>query len=220
MNCQQVTNCLDDYLDGALETAQRVRFDEHVADCTACQAVLAQARELQVALKGMSVPAMSPGFAQQAIKRAAQRQDHRRGFAAGFATAMVAGVAMMLVVGGYLPNVISPASPLTEVAITVDQPQTVNLVFNAAHAMENATLSIELPEHVEVIGFPGQRSLSWQASLQEGKNILPLPIRGLARSDGELLASIEQQGRRKAIRVHIRVDGQAPRVLMKPVSYS
>lgn len=220
MNCQQFEHCLDDYLDGVLDTAAREALERHLAECSACRGALSRARDLQAALKAVSVPAMRAGFAQQAIKRAVKRDEHRRGFAAGFATAMVAGVAMLVAVGGFLPNLMQSNQPFTEIAIAVDQPHTVNLVFDSAHAMDSATLSIVLPDHVEVVGFPGQRELIWQTSLQQGKNILPLPLKGLARSDGELLASIEQQGRKKALRVHIRVDDQAPsHVLLRAVNY-
>ena len=40
MNCEQVRNLLDEYLDGELAAAQRASVDEHLAGCAPCRAEL------------------------------------------------------------------------------------------------------------------------------------------------------------------------------------
>ena len=155
MDCQQFTIWLDDYLDDGLAPDLRAQAEAHLSDCKHCQNAITKARAVQHALRDMPAPAMPAGFAQRAIRQATRQHDHhRRGFATGFVTALVAGFALVLVVGGLLPETIQPTTPLTEVAISVDQPHTVNLVFNANHAMDDATLSIVLPDNIEVVGFP------------------------------------------------------------------
>jgi anti-sigma factor RsiW len=42
MTCRQVVELMTDYLEGALSTADRVRFEEHIAGCDGCRAYLAQ----------------------------------------------------------------------------------------------------------------------------------------------------------------------------------
>ncbi len=216
MNCTQLHNQLDDYLDGELSAEQRTHLETHVKECESCRTALSGARVIQEALRQMPAPPMRPGFASQAIKHAVnQHGHHRRGFIAGFSTALAASVVVALFVGGFLPNMErSPQTAATPpVIISMQQPQTVNLVFDVATAMENATLSIILPDNVEIVGFPGQQEIAWQTSLYAGRNILPLPLKGIMHSSSALVASIEQGGRKKSIRIPIQVsrDKAAPR---------
>ena len=43
--CQEVVEMVTDYLEGALPTADRRRFEAHLADCPHCTEYLAQIRE-------------------------------------------------------------------------------------------------------------------------------------------------------------------------------
>ncbi len=209
MNCQQTQQNIDDYLDGLLVTGQLELFDAHLKSCPACRACLFNAEQLLSELKRLPVPVMRDGFAQQALTRAAgepSKQGHRSAFAAGFGSALVAGFALMLVVVTLLPGGDPLGDGLVEVAISLEMPETVNLAFDLTQAMEGATLSIILPDNVEVVGYPGLSQLSWQADLHAGRNVLPLPLIGVALAQGELLASIEQGGKKKMIRLKINVD--------------
>lgn len=44
MNCRQVVELMTDYLEGALSSEDRARFEEHIAGCDGCRAYLAQLR--------------------------------------------------------------------------------------------------------------------------------------------------------------------------------
>jgi len=209
MKCEQLHNQLDNYLDGELPAELRNQVETHIGECESCHTAVAGAREIQEALRQIPAPPMRPGFASQAIKHAVNQQSHhRRGFIAGFSTALAASLVLALFIGGLLPDMEqSPESATTPaVIISMQQPQTVNLVFDVATAMENATLSIVLPDSVEVVGFPGQHTITWQTSLQAGRNILPLPLKGIMHSNSTLVASIEQDGKKKSIRIPIEVN--------------
>ncbi len=213
MNCDQLDRWLDDYLDGDLTREQREILETHLHECEKCRAVVDRALSIQEALREIPVPPMRPGFASQAMKRATEHHSrHRRGFIAGFSSALAASVVLALFIGKLMPGP-EPASvsgSVPPVVISMQHPQTINLVFDVATAMENATLSIELPENVEVIGFPGQHVITWKTSLQPGKNVLPLPLKGTGLSNSDLIASIELNGRKKSIRVPIQVsNGEA-----------
>jgi len=59
MNCRQVVELMTDYLDGALSTEDRARFEEHIAGCDGCRAYLAQlriTREVVGRLAAESIP--------------------------------------------------------------------------------------------------------------------------------------------------------------------
>ncbi len=223
MNCTQFEQQLDSYLEHELPAAEASDADAHLKRCVHCQTQLEQARLLQGMLRQMPAPPMRSGFAREAIAKAtgnSQKKQQRRGFVAGFSTAIAASVALMAVIT-LLPNSLpEQGSPIeiAQVAISLEQTQTVNLVFNTAHALDGATLTIALPANVEVPGMPGQRTITWQTNLQAGRNILPLPLRGLSQEEGELLASIEQDGKIKSVRVHISVgDTPQPQAALQPL---
>jgi len=212
MNCQQLQQQLDDYLDGGLELTEEADLHIHLDGCRSCRQRVQDAREVLVDLKAMQVP-MQPGFPQQAVRQAAsqiKQRPRRSGFVAGFSSALVAGFALLLVVTGLLPGSggVGTSVVMPEVAMSITAPQTVNLAFDVAHAIDTATLSIDLPGNVEVVGFPGMKRLSWQTSLTQGRNILPLPLMGTANANGELIATLEQGGKTKILRIKVRVDKQ------------
>ena len=47
LTCQELVELVTDYLEGALRSAERVRFEEHLTGgCAGCQAYLAQMRDI------------------------------------------------------------------------------------------------------------------------------------------------------------------------------
>ncbi len=212
MDCQQIEQLIDSYLDGELDLKQEAEFHAHLDGCNECRQQLQQAEEIMAGLKRVTVPPMTPGFAEGAVRQASsqiKQRPHRGAFIAGFSSAAVAGIALLFVVAGLLPNGNNVnTNTLPEVMISVDSMHTVNLAFDVANSIQNATLNITLPENVEVVGFPGMSQLSWQTSLTQGRNILPLPLKGTANADGELIATVEHDGKTKSIRIKVRVDKQ------------
>ena len=60
--CQQVVEMVTDYLEGALTTADRRRFETHLAGCPHCTEYLAQIRET-IRLAGRVTPEdLTPGM--------------------------------------------------------------------------------------------------------------------------------------------------------------
>ena len=91
------------------------------------------------------------------------------------------------------------------VTVTLAEPQTVNLMFSSATALESATLTVSLPDGVELAGFPGQREISWETSLKKGRNLLPLKLIALTPVGGELLARLEHDDRDRIFRLQVNV---------------
>jgi hypothetical protein len=85
------------------------------------------------------------------------------------------------------------------------EPRTVNLVFASATALDSATLTVSLPDGIEIDGFPGQNEITWQTSLSEGKNLLPLTLVALTPAGGELLARLEHEDRDRTFRLRVDV---------------
>jgi hypothetical protein len=91
------------------------------------------------------------------------------------------------------------------ITMTLEEPRTINLVFASATALDSANLTVTLPEGIELAGFPGQREITWQTSLNEGKNLLPLELIAVSPVGGEVLARLEHNDRDRTFRLRIEV---------------
>ena len=167
-------------------------------------------RELLELLKDYPVPEAEAGFYDRALVRAVHKSSRRqrnRWMLAGFGSAIAAGLAIwvitaMLMTAPQLPDA-EPTIP--GVTIAMEQEHTVRLVFASAEALESATLTVSLPDGIELAGFPGQREITWETSLLEGKNLLPLTLIALTPAGGEVLARLEHKDRNRTFRLRVDV---------------
>ena len=101
-----------------------------------------------------------------------------------------------------LPEDIADASGQTATE-SVSEPEsgaelkTVRLAFNSRKAMDNVTLTLELPPNAELAPFPGRQTISWTVDLKQGDNVLALPINVLFPGSGKLVAHLDDGTRRK-----------------------
>jgi hypothetical protein len=171
---------------------------------------LAEDLEIQSMLKDFPAPQAAPGFYDQALARATiqgSRKQRTRWVMTGFGGAIAAGLAIWMI-GGMLMN--TPELPdvgtsIPEVTMALEEPRTVNLVFSSTEVIDAATLTVSLPDGVELAGFPGQREISWETSLRVGRNLLPLKLVALTPTGGELLARLEHENRDREFRLRVEV---------------
>ena len=169
-----------------------------------------QDQEIQSLLKDYPMPAADAAFYDQALVRATHegsRRQRNRWLLTGFGAAIAATLAIW-VVGGMLlstPELPDPVAAIPGVMITMEEPHTVNFVFASATALDSATLTVSLPEGIELQGFPGQREITWETSLEEGKNLLPLTLVATGPAGGELLARLEHDDRERTFRLRVDV---------------
>jgi hypothetical protein len=210
MNCQTFTDRLDEYLEGALASDAHEAAAVHLQGCADCQRRLARAQSLRAALRNLPVPAPRPDFFEQALAHAqAPHVAPRSRWAYMTGAALAASLALWLG-AGWLPNLLhTPAAKPAGVMIALNEARTVQLAFNAEHELQHATLSITLPDGVELQGFPGQREVRWQTNLARGANVLSLPLIGVAPTNGALLARLEHGGRHTELTVPLQVSDSA-----------
>ena len=169
--------------------------------------------EIQALLKDYPMPQADAGFYDQALARATHegsRRQRNRWMMTGFGGAVAAGFAVWLVSGmlmtaPQMPDADSSGASIASVTMALEEPRTVNLVFSAAEAMPSARLTVTLPVGVELAGFPGQSEISWETSLNEGRNLLPLKLIALTPVGGELLARLEHDDRDRVFRLQVDV---------------
>ena len=167
-------------------------------------------QELLDLLKEYPAPEAGPGFYDRALIRAVHkgsRRQRNRWLLAGFGSAIAAGLAIFVITTMFMttPQLPEAEPSIPGVTIAMEQERTVRLVFSSAEALETATLTVSLPDGIELAGFPGQREITWETSLKEGKNLLPLTLVALTPAGGELLARLEHKDRNRTFRLRVDV---------------
>lgn len=171
---------------------------------------LRQDQEIQALLKDYPMPEATTAFYDQALVRATHegtRRQRNRWLMTGFGGALAAGLALWLIGGFFLttPNLPATDPEIPGITMTLEEPRTVNFVFASKTALESATLTVILPEGIELAGFPGQREIAWETSLREGKNYLPLELIATSPVSGEVLARLEHDNRDRTFRLRVEV---------------
>jgi hypothetical protein len=236
MKCQQFTLNLDDFLDQYIAADEASLLQAHMESCSDCQTLYQQQLALRALLKALPVPEPTAGFADRALSQAMiegrQRQadvlndhdqsrkpdhvvHHRAGFIKGFSSALAAGLALWLVVG-VLPVKQETAHTVDQgIKITVQQVHTVKLAFQSVSALQNARITIRLPDNVEIVGYEGKSELAWNTDLKQGDNILKLPIKANSLMNGRIVAEIEHNNQVKTIGIDLQV--KKPGLTMEPL---
>lgn len=205
MDCQNFLKQMDGYRDGSLTRAEHNAVADHLFHCPRCRERMTRADRLRAALREMPTPPMRPGFFHQALERAGAPPARRRSrwtYAAG--AALAASVALWLGLS-WFTTILQPSATVT---ITLNEPRTIQLAFDADRDLTKATIRLHLPDGVEVQGFPSERELSWETDLARGVNVLPLPLVATSTTGGALLARIEHGKRATELAVKLKVNAR------------
>jgi len=210
MHCNQIKPQLDDYLDGLLAADAVAGIDRHVASCGSCDRLLQTTRSLQAALAQLPVERPGSGFFDRALAAATQQTQSTRPRARRWTVGAVAASLAVFALAALFVRDISveqQAAPVgvAQVAMAVEETRTINLVFASADALEDVTLTVDLPAGIELASYPGQDEVRWTTRLQMGKNVLPLELIALSGSGGELIATLRRNDKEKVFKVNIAV---------------
>ncbi len=169
-----------------------------------------QDREIQALLTDVPMPEATAGYFDQALARAmhqGSRRQRKHWITTGFASATALGLVLWFLGGTLMtaPGLPDESSALLEITMAVEVPRTLNLVFTSAEQLDTATLTVRLPEGIEMSGFPGQREITWQTSLNVGNNLLPLKLIATSPLGGEVYAILGHDGRSRAFRVRLNI---------------
>ena len=212
MSCNRIIAELDDYLDEELAPDARWELEAHLKYCEPCQATLTRAMKLKRALSAYPVQGPSPGFFDRALQEAAR--EHAKPTQtgrwtvrqAGAAGALAAGIAILAVGGLFLRSPeLTRGDAVNGVSMVVHETRTINLVFASATELEGVSLTVALPDGVELTEYRGLDEVSWTTRLQAGKNVLPLQLVAIGGSGGELVARLQHEGDEKVFTVNVAV---------------
>ncbi len=211
MNCEQINEQLDDYIDGAVPADDLKLFERHLGQCTQCHVVVAKAQSLQSRLSefgDVAIPMPSAEFYDRALAKASRsgmRAQRNRWVMTGFAGAIAATLVIWMVSSVFFATPEFEQADIPTVTMALEAPQTLNLVFSSAEILTNASMTVRLPEGIEVDGFAGQREITWMTTLKEGRNILPLRLVATSSFGGELLATLQHEDDNKIFRLQVSV---------------
>jgi hypothetical protein len=205
MDCRCFALQVDDWLDGRLNVAERQSMQSHVESCPGCRRGYGDAGALRTAMRTLPAPALRPGFAERALAKAAAVP--RTGRQAVLGMALAASVVLGLGVAAILFAV--RPEPVQTLVLTERQPESVRLMFNADKPLSGATLSLTLPENVEIVGYGDRREFTWQTDLRAGENLLRLPLLVHGPAAGELIARLSLGASSRTFRLKIKVRNAA-----------
>lgn len=211
MSCRQIRSQLPEYVRDQLPSTELQAAQVHLKQCAACRKHEVFERSLMNEMASRyRVPASSPNFERRVLDAATSSSNSKKVHLV-WGGAVAAALVLGLVIGQGMPGPDGepgladnqvPVEPISELTI---QPvnRTVRLAFTAGESLEDVTLTLALPPHVELSGLPGQHRVSWQVSLEQGDNMLSLPLTILFPGAGELIAELDANGRQKVFRAAV-----------------
>lgn len=202
--CRHLRSYWSRYKFNELSEAESLRLTQHMATCRRCQKYDRQMQAVVDCLKVIGSSGqhdLESARAEQLLEKAYQRYRTaargRQAIAATLLAGFIGGAAFWAVVDELRQE--SPAYPLISHTQTITLPVTgvkkISLAIDSDRPLTEVTFTIELPDGVELDGYPGQRQLSWQGQLQVGLNRLTLPLLTHRQArEGLLKARIEYMG--------------------------
>lgn len=200
MNCTDIETHIDNYLDLSLTSFESKSFEDHIKNCDSCQQKVDHALNLQKALINLPIENTDDNFEQRLLDNVhTHYKSSNNHFTSGFITAMAASLAIWFAVSLFQPDSISQDT--NSVNLTLHTPRDIMLKFDAPEKLDLVTLSIELPDHVELSGYPGRKTISWETKLNKGNNILTLPVKALVNGQGEMITFLKYGNKSKRFRI-------------------
>ena len=207
MDCKQTRVMIDEMLSGVASKVQLQVIEQHTAGCEQCNEHLKASRQLVAELSSTNVPEPSVDFEERIFKELDSGSNTRPGywFAAGFGSAVAASILFVIVFfqDAFLQQ---QAGQQKEnlIVMSVQEVKNVSLVFTLPEAMQMATIRIELPEHVNLKGYPNRKVLSWKTSFKSGANRLNLPLVADSAVQGTIVARLIQGSQTRDFKIKLK----------------
>ena len=205
MSCPSIRSQLPDYVRATLPENEAGVVREHLQRCPRCRRRCDREEVLMSRMAAQfDVPPPAPDFESRVFGELSSGSGRRVHMAWGGAVAAALALGLFIGQSGlWQPD--ETGHEAIALAEVVDTPveRTVRLAFTAGEPLDDVTLTLNLPPHVEIAGLPGQHQVRWQVSLEQGDNVLALPLRIMFPGDGELVAELDAEGRQKVFRATI-----------------
>lgn len=208
--CEEFRTLWTEWHDGRLdpETAERCAAER--TRCPSCARYDRQMRELVHALGELPLPDRQ---SHNLRTHSARPRAHRTRTLATAAAIVMAFAAGMLLAPLQTESQGSTVIRAEAVQLQPQQTKQIQVAVAAPRTMDEVQFTIELPDGVELEGYPGQRVVGWQGRLSEGRNRLTLPVRVTRNTaDGDLIARIRHAEGGSELRVPLKTTGASSSV--------
>lgn len=205
MNCEMSLNLVDDYLGGYLDGDTRLALEDHLEQCASCRARFAQDRALRQRLQAQLVGQPKAGFAERVLAQTVEHHQNKTRHHWSFIGGAVAASIVIAVTSFVLRLAPQTGPEQARQTLALHQVTRVALAMDSREELKGATITLQLPDNVELRGFPGQRMISWKTDIERGTNLLALPVKGVAVKNGFLIARLEFGNRSKEYKVELNV---------------
>ncbi len=179
MNCTSARQQIEQ---GQLDLDCSAELAGHLRQCELCYQAYSDALVDQ-RLRALPVPRPDRDFANRVVRRAGGRRSLFAATPMAVAALLVMGIGLGLLL--QQPGTIEQPAPADAqiahfdgtVYLVPDTPKEVRLAINSATAREDAVITLEFGDGLEVEGYSGRQQISWTANLAQGENLIRLPLR-------------------------------------------
>ncbi|RBP69402.1 zf-HC2 domain-containing protein [Marinobacter nauticus] len=205
MSCPSIRSQLPDYVRATLSENEAAVVREHLQRCPRCRRRCDREEVLMSRMVAQfDVPPPAPDFESRVFGELSSGSGRRVHMAWGGAVAAALALGLFIGQSGlWQPDEAVAVAEVVDTPVVAPVERTVRLAFTAGEPLDDVTLTLNLPPHVEIAGLPGQHQVRWQVSLEQGDNVLALPLRIMFPGDGELVAELDAEGRQKVFRATI-----------------
>lgn len=188
MNCERFRSHWTEWHEGWLEEGA-AGMARHRDACAACARYDRQMRRLVEELAALPLPGAEAASPRPGIAPARSARSLATPRWVALAATLVLGIALGLMLGGRSGNGGTIVAEPVELGGAAEQQ--IAIAVQSPREYERVEFVVELPEGVELDGFPGQRSVRWEGRLAEGRSLLRLPLRiAPDMEDGQLVTRI------------------------------
>lgn len=205
MNCKNSLNLVDEYLGGDLDEVTKQALEDHLGECASCRAQFAGERALRQRLQTQLVGQPRAGFADRVLERTVEHHQNKARHHWSFIRGAVAASIVIAVTSFALRFGLQQEQALPHQTLSMHQVTQVALAMDSKEELKGATITLQLPDNVELKGFPGQRMISWKTDIDRGTNLLALPVLAVAEKSGLLVARLEHGNKSKEFKVELSV---------------
>lgn len=195
MKCHDFDKLIDDFVDQDLSPLQNDACRIHIQSCNQCAQKVANLRALLGQMQNLSNVTIRREFKQNLQKEFQPRLIGKKGLYGTIALAACLVLALSL-------NLLFDKT----IHIPLNQAHQIKLLFQAEMNMNNVLFTIEVPKHLEISGFEGNKLLQWEGRLKKGENLLTVPVLGKAQKPGYLIMRIQHKGKHKTLKVRLYPD--------------
>lgn len=199
MKCMKFADKVDDFIDGYLPQREAEEMELHRTICQACRQTFQEEQNLRQTLINSEVPAIDQ-LSLERIMRGAKRDYktmEKRTRVISFATALAACLILIVMTGLYKNTLMTAGNTLLSQGDNNEVTKTINLVVNCKSDMQQAELTIILPDNIELAARPGLHQVTWKADLKAGGNLLPLEVTTAAPGTTTITARIKHSTKSK-----------------------